>query len=136
MAPVAVRARVEQIGGRHDRGAGARGVRPDHQLDDDVVLERPLGIRPSARDARDDRQWPEVDEHMPRVAEHDGVVAAQAVLRCRGDCRSTAVSLIRSRRCREALGQQAHEQGGREADDVEVVALDPLDERAPRPWIA
>ena len=31
----------------------------------------------------------------------------------------------------ETLGQQAHEQRGREADDVEVVALDPLDEAAP-----
>ena len=30
---------------------------------------------------------------------------------------------------REALGEEADEQGGREADDVQVVALDPFDEQ-------
>ena len=34
----------------------------------------------------------------------------------------------RSRRAGEAVREQSHEQRGRQADDVQVVALDPLDE--------
>ena len=40
-----------------------------------------VGIRPPARDARDERQRPQVNEHVPRVAEHDRIVAPQPVLR-------------------------------------------------------
>ena len=39
-----------------------------------------------------------------------------------------ATALAEAVRAREALGEQAHEQGAREADDVQVVAVDPLDE--------
>jgi hypothetical protein len=37
---------------------------------------------------------------------------------------------------REALREQPDEQRGGQADDVQVVALDPLDERRAAPWIA
>ena len=77
---VAVRAGIEQVGRRHDRRARASRVRRDRQLADHVVLGRPFRVRPPARDARDERQRPEVDEHVPGVAEDDRVVAAQPVL--------------------------------------------------------
>ena len=78
---VAVRAGIEQVGRRHDRRAGTSRVRRDRQLADHVVLGRPFRVRPPARDARDERQRPEMDEHVPGVAEDDRVVAAQPVLR-------------------------------------------------------
>ena len=36
----------------------------------------------------------------------------------------------------KALGEQADEQGGGQADHVEVVAFDAIDEAAPSPWMA
>ena len=88
MAAVAVRAGIEQVGRRHDRRSGPRGVRADRELDDHAVLGRAFRIRPPARDAGDERQRPQVDEHVPGVAEHDGIVAAQPVLRRHLDCSS------------------------------------------------
>ena len=100
----------------------------------DVVLGRPVRIRPPARDACHERQRSQVDEHVPGVAKHDRVVAAQSVLRRHldggFDCAlahpNPYVPGKRSarRRTSSATGQ---------ADDVEVVALDPLDESGALP---
>ena len=85
---MAVRAGIEQVGRRHDRRAGTGRVRPDRQLAHDVVLGRPFRVRTPARDPRDERQRPEMDEHVPGVAKDDGVVAPQPVLRRDLDRRS------------------------------------------------
>jgi hypothetical protein len=55
-------------------------MRRDRQLTDHVVLRRPVRIREPARDAGDDGQGPQVDEDVPRVAEDEWIVRAQAVL--------------------------------------------------------
>ena len=81
MSAVPIWAGIEQIGRRHDGRPGAGRVGGDRQLADHVVLGRPFRVRPPARDARNERQRPQVDEHVPGVAEDDRVVAAQAVLR-------------------------------------------------------
>ena len=52
----------------------------------------------------------------------------QLVLAAAATAALTTLSLIRTRTPREALGEQPDEHGRRKADDVEVVAVDPLDE--------
>ena len=88
MPAVPMRAWIEQVGGRHDRRIGTSRMRGNRQLPDHVVLGRALRIRPPARDAGDERQRPQVDEQVPRVAEDDRVVAPQPVLRRHLDGRS------------------------------------------------
>ena len=81
VAAVPVRARIEQAGRRHDRRARTGRVGCDRQLADHVVLVRPFRVRPAVRDPCDERQRPQMDEHMPGVAQNDRVDAAQPVLR-------------------------------------------------------
>ena len=88
VAAVPVRAGIEQAGRRHDRRSGASGVGRDRQLADHVLLGRAFRVGPAARDAGDERQRPEMDEHVPGVAEDARVVAAQPMLRRHLDRRS------------------------------------------------
>jgi hypothetical protein len=75
-----VRAGIEQVARRDDRRAGAGGVAGDGELADHVVGGRALRIRQRARDPCHDRQRPQVDEHVPRVAQHDGIVRTKTLL--------------------------------------------------------
>jgi hypothetical protein len=73
---VAVRPGRKEIARRHDRSARARSMRRDRKLADHVVFRRPIRIRPPARHPRNDPQRTKVDEDMPRVAQHNRIVAA------------------------------------------------------------
>jgi len=73
---------VEQVARLDDGRAGAHEMARDVQLAHDVVR---IDAGLAARHARDEWQRPEVDEDVPRAAEHDGVVATKAVRLGDGD---------------------------------------------------
>jgi hypothetical protein len=89
-AVAAVRPWIELVRGWDHCGAGSRRMGRDGELAHEVLGMRPLGVGDCRRHARDDRRWAQVDEHVPRIAQDDRLLAAQAVLRShgerRGDC--------------------------------------------------
>jgi hypothetical protein len=53
--------------------------------------------RSAARDARDDRRWAQVNEHVPLLAKDDGIAAVEPLLSADGDgclerCQATSRS--------------------------------------------
>jgi hypothetical protein len=76
VATVLVRPRLEQVGGRDHRHTGRDDVLDDGELARDELRR---DARQPARHASDDRRRPQAHEHVPRLAEHDRVVAAHTV---------------------------------------------------------
>ena len=105
---------------------------------DGVHLARALVDRDDRRLGEHDAAPAHVDERVGG-AEVDGHVAAAEAGEVLEEAHRGAPSLasaIRSRcRAKRPARRRTSERAGK-ADDVQVVALDPLDEAAPRPWIA
>jgi len=83
VSAVAVWARREQVARLDDRCARTGRVLCDTQLLFDVLR---IDTGSAAGDTRDDRRRPQVHEHVPRLAQHDRLLAPDAVGLGEGDC--------------------------------------------------